>query len=543
MPCRVLAILLLTSLVVSSALGQPDVSELRTRVLFNDSFNALFAPSGNWVHRQADTKAKLTSDGRLTFDPVGTMAPNGDIFTNRSFISSTNQFLLRFDYAGTAACDQVYVAWFYGIPTSEAIIPIHGWAATSRPDYCAQTGTNFGGCDQNFQLLLPTTSTSAGDMQRYEFVLALANFQVVSRNETAIAKGIYLSLQNRGYTGDVCFFDNFSFEEILPPLDPPSVAAPLLAVDFPMRNPSFLATSPQEEGTEISADFVRMVELQSDYRVKVIRNFPATGYKVQAASDGVVRFSRALQVYDESVATCDLTIKAFSQEGHVNTGLSKFKAPKNSVEWSISLTDWPFTTPNNTLLLEFGLSIFESGANTNTSVGAGQFVITNATYVPGEKTYRYVLRLAGSNASTVVNLILPTVATVDSTAGEIEAPVLTTAAAFAAYIGNSNSQPVSSLQADVGEMVDVVVFVFPSFRDSLIYDPNVGFLLTGGDESGGGDDNTLLIVLTTVLVSCALLVVIAAAVAAFIAMKVKANRINQEACVQLDLHDEASDAL
>lgn len=34
----------------------------------------------------------------------------------------------------------------------------------------------------------------------------------------AIAKGIYLSLQNRGYTGDVCFFDNFSFEEILPPL-------------------------------------------------------------------------------------------------------------------------------------------------------------------------------------------------------------------------------------------------------------------------------------------------------------------------------------
>jgi hypothetical protein len=34
----------------------------------------------------------------------------------------------------------------------------------------------------------------------------------------AIAKGIYLSLQNRGYTDGVCFFDNFSFEEILPPL-------------------------------------------------------------------------------------------------------------------------------------------------------------------------------------------------------------------------------------------------------------------------------------------------------------------------------------
>jgi hypothetical protein len=47
------------------------------------------------------------------------------------------------------------------------------------------------------------------------------------------------------------------------------------------------------EGTEISADFVRMVELQSDYRVKVIRNFPATGYKVQAASDGVRTWVRA----------------------------------------------------------------------------------------------------------------------------------------------------------------------------------------------------------------------------------------------------------
>ncbi len=41
------------------------------------------------------------------------------------------------------------------------------------------------------------------------------------------------------------------------------------------------------EGTEISADFVRLVELQSDNRVKVIRDFPATGYKVQAAADGV----------------------------------------------------------------------------------------------------------------------------------------------------------------------------------------------------------------------------------------------------------------
>jgi hypothetical protein len=63
-----------------------------------------------------------------------------------------------------------------------------------------------------------------------------------------------------------------------------------------------------------------------------------------------------------------------------------------------------------------------------------------------------------------------------------------------------------------------------------------------GDESGSSD-NTLLIVLTTVLVSCALLVVIAAAVAVFITMKVKASRANQEACVQLDLHDEADDAL
>jgi hypothetical protein len=126
--------------------------------------------------RGRDTKAKLL-DGRLTFDAVGTMLPNGDIFTNRSFVSSTNQFLLRFDYAATAACDQIYVAWFYDIPASEAVvhthtprheklrcvvpcvpcpdlfpfctdqIPIHGWAATSRPDYCAQV--------QSVPLLVP----------------------------------------------------------------------------------------------------------------------------------------------------------------------------------------------------------------------------------------------------------------------------------------------------------------------------------------------------------------------------------------------------
>jgi hypothetical protein len=53
------------------------------------------------------------------------MLPNGDIFTNRSFVSSTNQFLLRFDYAATVACDQVYVAWFYDIPASEAIVRTH----------------------------------------------------------------------------------------------------------------------------------------------------------------------------------------------------------------------------------------------------------------------------------------------------------------------------------------------------------------------------------------------------------------------------------
>ncbi len=194
--------------------------------------------------RGRDTKAKLL-DGRLTFDAVGTMLPNGDIFTNRSFVSSTNQFLLRFDYAATAACDQIYVAWFYDIPASEAVVHTHtphatkncvvscragraclvltsfpfalirsrfmagqrpaGLITVRRYSLCLcwclscgcgtapkligrvaghQTGTNFGGCDQNFQLLLPTASTSAGDMQRYEFVLALANFQVVSRNET-----------------------------------------------------------------------------------------------------------------------------------------------------------------------------------------------------------------------------------------------------------------------------------------------------------------------------------------------------------------------
>ena len=81
--------------------------------------------------RGRDTKAKLL-DGRLTFDAVGTMLPNGDIFTNRSFVSSTNQFLLRFDYAATAACDQIYVAWFYDIPASEAVVHTHTPHATKN---------------------------------------------------------------------------------------------------------------------------------------------------------------------------------------------------------------------------------------------------------------------------------------------------------------------------------------------------------------------------------------------------------------------------
>lgn len=251
----------------------------------------------------------------------------------------------------------------------------------------------------------------------------------------------------------------------------------------------------------------------------------------------------------------------------VLTGLSNFTAAKDSVEWSLTVRDWPFQKTANSLLLDFSLSHFSDASK-------GQYVIDAVEFVAHELTNSYTLRAVGNSSSNasltsdlMVNLTIPLVATIDGKARQIQAPVLTTASALASLLQGSSAAPVSSLQSAQGDRVDTIAFVFPSFNKSLTYDPNLGLLLTGkqhaaflaegmnwlilhnlshlppGKEKGGSsDDHTLLIVLTTVLVSCAVLVVAAAVIGTFVAMKIKASRtISQDQCVQLHPDGDALD--
>jgi hypothetical protein len=164
----------------------------------------------------------------------------------------------------------------------------------------------------------------------------------------------------------------------------------------------------------------------------------------------------------------------------VDTGLSNFTAQPGSLEWSLTLRHWPFVNPSNTLLLEFGLSHFASAS------GQGQYVIDEVEFVAMEKTHRYTLRAVADGTNTslasglVIKLIMPLVATVDGVARSIDAPVLTTAVALAAMMANTSAlsgSPVSALQAARGDRVDTIAFAFPSFSQSLTYDPNLGLLV------------------------------------------------------------------
>src|SRR3989344_6173353 len=60
------------------------------------------------------------------------------------------------------------------------------------------------------------------------------------------------------------------------------------------------------------------------------------------------------------------------------------------------------------------------------------------------------------------------------------ARVVAAAVALAAMMANTSAlsgSPVSALQAARGDRVDTIAFVFPSFSQSLTYDPNLGLLV------------------------------------------------------------------
>jgi hypothetical protein len=167
----------------------------------------------------------------------------------------------------------------------------------------------------------------------------------------------------------------------------------------------------------------------------------------------------------------------------VHTGLSIFTAPSDSLEWSITIRDWPFLKTTNTLLLEFRLSHIVSAST-------GQYMIDELEYVGTEKAYRYTLRAVedGTNVSLssgqVLKLIIPLVATVDGVARQIDRPVFTTSAVLTSLAtgspNGSTGTPLSSSQAVVGDRVDTIAFIFPYFANQITYDPNMALLIGTG---------------------------------------------------------------
>ncbi|ELR15462.1 uncharacterized protein ACA1_309360, partial [Acanthamoeba castellanii str. Neff] len=511
-----------------------------------------------------DTVAKINTTARvLTFGvvPPDNTIGAGDIFTKDRFISKSVSltqwsiesvvqgfFRLKFDFMGLPTCTRAFVGWYTMMPIrsdyNSTVFGRHGWLASTEGSYCQDGRMKQSTCDQSFTPLIANSTWI-----EYTIEPALESLIDYPRNDTAIAEGIYLTIESLGPQGDACFFDNIVLEELIPSTNTTIVSAGDVDVTFKLNSPSFVL-QPSDGGDEAaSGNFVRVLEINGTTLLpQVLRYVPGVDYTLNRSTDGrglgdqVVTFSNSLPLYGIKEASCAFSFATFSQDGVVDTGLSNFTAPTGSLEWSLTLRHWPFINPSNTLLLEFGLSHFASAS------GQGQYVIDEVEFVAAEKTHRYTLRAVADDTNSslasglVIKLIMPLVATVDGVARSIDAPVLTTAVALAAMMANTSAlsgSPVSALQAARGDRVDTIAFVFPSFSQSLTYDPNLGLLVAfiGRQDSGSSssDDHTLLIVLTTVLVSCALLLVIVAGVATLVVMKVKASRtVTQEEFVQLD---------
>lgn len=541
--------LLSVLLVVLSGLAfrPSDCASAQLNELFRDEFDGpLFnTTGGKWVAGPfMDTVAKINTTARvLTFGvvPPDNTIGAGDIFTKDRFISKSGFFRLKFDFMGLPTCTRAFVGWYTMMPIrsdyNSTVFGRHGWLASTEGSYCQDGRMKQSTCDQSFTPLIANSTWI-----EYTIEPALESLIDYPRNDTAIAEGIYLTIESLGPQGDACFFDNIVLEELIPSTNTTIVSAGDVDVTFKLNSPSFvLQPSDGAEGDEAaSGNFVRVLEINGTTLLpQVLRYVPGVDYTLNRSTDGVVTFSNSLPLYGIKEASCAFSFATFSQDGVVDTGLSNFTAPTGSLEWSLTLRHWPFINPSNTLLLEFGLSHFASAS------GQGQYVIDEVEFVAAEKTHRYTLRAVADDTNSslasglVIKLIMPLVATVDGVARSIDAPVLTTAVALAAMMANTSAlsgSPVSALQAARGDRVDTIAFVFPSFSQSLTYDPNLG-LLVGRQDSGSSssDDHTLLIVLTTVLVSCALLLVIVAGVATLVVMKVKASRtVTQEEFVQLD---------
>lgn len=487
----------------------------------------------------------------LSFNNTVPFTGGGDLFTQGLFTTPTGRFKVSLDFKGTPGCI-TYIGWYFPpLPPSsdpQLLVGRHGWMGASRTEYCARLPLDtleprLQTCDQSM------TGLPNGDWTHYEIEPALACLINFPRNETAIAQGFGVMVEDTGSTPFSCFYDNITLTAIVPTSSAATVGTDSIKVNFTLDSPSFVMKPALETiTTSVTADFVRAVELSpnnsTNSSVVVSRDFPTTGYAV-ASSGPEVTFTNTLPLYGAKNATFEVVYTLFSGGEQVDTGAAVFTAAKDSLEWAIQIRDWPFAAPDNSLLVEFGLGHFSSrGAD----VSVGTYRLESATHRADEKLDEYVLRLldARGQPGAGLKLIVPLVAFIDGAAQptDIERPVLTTAAAFAQFLGSSADGGVSDLvglAAAVGGLVDRLVFRFPLFNATLDYDPNLGLLLNGKAESDdGGSDNTVLIVLTTVLISCAALAVLAALVAVYVIYRRRASGgpVNEELVVQLDAADE-----
>jgi hypothetical protein len=232
-----------------------------------------------------------------------------------------------------------------------------------------------------------------------------------------------------------------------------------------------------------------------------------TAVTVATDANNVTTYTYANQLTD--VASVEQAFAFHSQQATASFGGLGFTIDASSVKWSIQIfSNSSSSLPTNTagLTIRYSLSglLFTNGTITLSSSSAG---ITTQSNSPRANMTTYLLPLFSTSTSTSSNTTI--IAQV-----EVFDVVLVDGTTLVS-LNHSITAPSSSSSTFVLELQ------FPSFNQSLLYDPSLslGTLLgadSGRSGGGGGGDNVGLIVGVAVAVPVAVAVVVAVIVAALV---------------------------
>lgn len=310
--------------------------------------------------------------------------------------------------------------------------------------------------------------------------------------------GIRLSLEGIHTHANVTYVDNFQVWVWVNNSIGNSIQTETTGtvVQFVGDTPNFTIL-PKSGGTtngSASIMFDELIEFNATQMLKILA-FPVQGYLVETSPNQTLANSDIQFTTTLENTTMTVGFRSFNQTTLINYADSQFTVSQDATKWVLQVANWEFTDPTN--MLNFTVRM---------STDREQFVLLDQQYISTEHVFLYTLASNGTGAK--MNVSLSELVIVDGNVRTIGQPQMSDA------LGNG---------VGIGQTVDRIVFTFPFFVDSLVYDPDFTLLVNYNDQ--GGSNLLYLISLVALLPLVLLAGVVVIVVVTVVIRKVRKREI------------------